>query len=82
MECRLSEADLKAALELAKIGYVRIFTSQISVRADSESGLKFKEYGSNKEGFSVPSNWVIEWAGCYDGRASFTFGLRDTENEK
>jgi hypothetical protein len=55
-----SEADLQFAMELAKVGFVNLSSSQVTLR--SSKGLQFKDYGSDDkcEGLVLPPNWAIE----------------------
>jgi len=74
-----SDEDLAVAIELAKIGSVRLLSNQVTLKSDKNAGLLFKDSSENDnkklEGLKLPQNWVIEWIGASDGCASITFRI-------
>lgn len=75
---RFSEADLKFAIELAKIGDVHLLSDQVTLKShDNKSNLSFKEYGDNgSDGLQIPANWFIEWIGSKGDIVNVTFGIK------
>jgi hypothetical protein len=69
-----SQEDYSFITELSKVGYVRMFSHQVTLF--SEDGISFVEHGEpGCIGLSLPSNWVIEGVYGSEKHASITFGV-------
>jgi hypothetical protein len=80
---RFSHDDLDFVLELAKVGSVRLCSSQVTLLSDRDKGFQFKQYADADKciGLTMPSNWIIEGIYCSEKHISITFGV-DTPTEK
>ncbi len=73
-----SEDDLKFVLELAKVGFVNLSSSQVVlVTRGSDKSINFKTHGGTQEclGLILPDNWVIEYISATDHGIHITFGV-------
>jgi hypothetical protein len=55
----LSKSDWDFVQKLSKVGYVRVFSRQVTVRFDKENN----ELGGTKEKLIFPSNWSLQYIG-------------------
>ena len=79
--CVLSSSDFQVVNELTKIGYVKVLSSQVSVRSDNKNGIWFKDNISECPGFAVPSHWVIEGFYGDEKEVTITFGIKNAAPE-
>lgn len=74
-----SKEDYEFILELAKVGYVKLLSSQVELKSDRENyGITFIDHvGINKcDGLKLPDNWIIEYVCVNGGFFSITFGVK------
>ena len=73
-----TQEDLDFAIQLAKIGNVHLYSSQVKLSSHNTSALNFKE--SFPAGIKFPKNWGIEYMNGNERGISVTFNVTQ-ENE-
>jgi hypothetical protein len=77
-----SQADYDFILQLSKVGYVHLLSSQVSFMDEragrrESHGFSFKNYSINNnescDGFKLPDNWLIEHISSDENKLSITF---------
>jgi len=79
--CNLSPSDFQVVNELSKIGYVKVLSSQVSIKSDNRNGIWFKDNISECPGFILPSHWVIEGLYGDEKEVTVTFGIKSAAPE-
>ena len=77
-----SKEDLEFIIELVKVGYVHMLSSQVTLH--SRKCIQFKEFSGDNDGcdgLKLPENWIVEGIygepiGQYDADVKITFGIK------